>query len=62
MKKNITSVNYCDPFADVVHFRQVDIGDENEPTIKVVGLTRQEAKIANYAYGLNNSPLRYVTL
>lgn len=60
MKKNIISVNFCNPFAELVKFRQVDIRDENEPTIKVVGLTRQEAKIANYAYGLNNSPLRYV--
>jgi hypothetical protein len=47
MKKNILSVNFCDPFAKLVKFRQVDITNENEPTIKVVKLTRQEARIAN---------------
>jgi hypothetical protein len=60
MKKNIVSVNFCNPFAKLVKFRQVNITDETETSTKVVELTRQEANIANYAFGVNFSPLRYV--
>lgn len=46
----------------VLKFKLVDVYDETQTAIKVVGLTRQEASTLNYAYGLNLSHFRYVEL